>query len=403
MNPCANNFAPLSSPNMKASSSALTLDEEVHASASMTTGVFEAFSEQARVDGGIRPLNPNQPLTPHHTPFNAFSSLYTGMPMSNYPGPQPGWGAPVWYNPVAVAGPYCPTPPHPPQSHFLYGPAVPDLSCLNKAFRTINANARPRFESKRTRSRRRPSKDHSTNNQRENSSQKHIYNLQSFPNTSFRTRQGCVDENVFDSQKAKDTNNEWAIAVTPPRELSQYHNYSYQNADSGLLSNEQDYTCSRTPSPRWPDNGPPLFPDSLTIRTANVFEPRHSIHAPAEPAPSYKQYKERELLPHGACRNPPSVGSSKPRKTPSQETELLPRTGIQGFDAKPAQTVARPVKASEALESVCAFLIQIFIGGCLVLILLCRETQEPPSNIRHQQSPSIRTLRVIVYIRLTKN
>ncbi|KAG8427419.1 hypothetical protein J3459_006719 [Metarhizium acridum] len=345
MNPCANKFTPLSTPILGSSSSTLALHDDHHGP------TLERFpSEQIPIQTTV-PLHnhPNQSLTPRQTPFRGFSSLYPGIHLRDHAVPQPGWSMPLWYNPVEVAGPFCPTSPHLHPGSFIYGPVVPSLAYADKAFHTVAANSRPGsghiFDIEQTQTRTQPRRRiaNKTSSEpyayphREISSQSLVSSSDLLPATA---------SNVMgepESWKSRE-----CVLKQPPVSAKSTHGFlrhndcSHLDFGSCLSSNaQQSSECSTSSYPPWSESVVPLFSDAFAIQIGNTTDNARqqcSLDADADSIPQHQCYKESELPPRGVCQNAASPGTSKPCKIPSQDKAPLLRAKVRSCDSKESQS-----------------------------------------------------------------
>ncbi|TWU74889.1 hypothetical protein ED733_003485 [Metarhizium rileyi] len=354
---------------MDPSSSAVALDDDAHGPL-LETSTLEQICLQTAAQSYI----PSQPLTPHQTPFHGFSSLYTAMPPGSYAGPQHGWSMPLWYSPVAVTGRYCPTPPYPPATSFMYGSVVPNMAYnTDKAFHTVAAASISGvgdildIEQTRTRPRTRAAKQKPSNEIRVNrhgdgSSQNLVPTSEFLPST---TSNG-TEESV--SRQNREANVKQPTFVDTSHELIRHGHCLNDDFDGSLSSAiQQGPICSKSPSPPWSESGLPLFSSTFRVQSASMIDiakSQGSLCTPADTVPVNRRYIEAALQPRNACRTAALLGSSKPRKTPSQETEPLLRPEMKNCDLKEAQAllkaastnvkrsiIAGPVKLSKKAES----------------------------------------------------
>ncbi|KAG6042219.1 hypothetical protein E4U41_002562 [Claviceps citrina] len=119
MNPCADDFTPLSTPDMESSSSVATLDEDVGSSG---PAAIRFMSPEA--DKTHRAVEPplaydlEQPSSPLQLPLLHHITPYAFPPPGCQFASHQVWGVHPWYNPVIVSGRGCGTSPQP-----LHGPS----------------------------------------------------------------------------------------------------------------------------------------------------------------------------------------------------------------------------------------------------------------------------------------
>lgn len=358
MNPCANKFTPLSTPILGSSSSALALDDDYHGP---TLGRFS--QEQIPIQTTIPLYNhPHQPLTPRQTPSHGFSSLYPGISLRNYAVPPPGWSMPLWYNPVEVAGAYCPTPPHPQPGSFTYGPVVPRLAYSDKEFHTVAAISTPGpgyiFDIEQTQTRTRPGRgvtnktisEPSVNPHRENLSQSLVSSSNLLPPTalnvmgepeSWKSREGVLKQPLVSAKSAHG--------------LLRYNDSLNLDFGSCLSSNaQQSSERSKPSSPPWSEVVPLFsnaFPTQIGIMPDNHRQ-QSSLDADADSIPPHPCYEESELPPRRFCRNAASPGTSKPCKIPSQDIAPLLRAKVRSCDLEQSQSFQRVASGKAKIVSV---------------------------------------------------
>lgn len=294
----------------------------------------------------------NHPLTPHPTPFHAFSSVYPSMPLNNYGALQPSWSVPIWYNPIAVAGPFCSTPPHPPPTAFPCGSVAPTLELTDETQKRVTANPKARFgglfdheqtkaSARRRSARKKAPHDVAINNHRENSFQKLVPGSKPLTLSFSSVKGRPIVEETFGFLKDAEVNMQHFAPARRTRELKQPRGYSDHNVSSCLpKKSQQDLTYSNTPSPPCSETDLPLFSDTLHMPSNNpldTFGSQHSLYERKDSVSPYQHDRDLGLQTRIACRNLTATGSSKPRKTSSQETEPLPALGMTATEYKPAQ------------------------------------------------------------------
>ncbi|KAG5981335.1 hypothetical protein E4U55_003064 [Claviceps digitariae] len=117
MNPCANDFKPLSTPAIEGSSSVKMLHADVSSTGS--AGIRSVTPESDKTHQAVEPLTYDfeQALAPLQMPLLNHITPYASLPFRFHFGPHQIWSVQSWYNPVIVSGRDCGTSPQP-----LHGP-----------------------------------------------------------------------------------------------------------------------------------------------------------------------------------------------------------------------------------------------------------------------------------------
>ncbi|QPG97934.1 hypothetical protein C2857_007055 [Epichloe festucae Fl1] len=346
MNPCADDFTPLSTPDMECSSSVTTLDEDVCSSGSAGIRFMLRESDKTYLTSEPISYNLEQSLSPLQVPFSEYlTPPYPSIPLGFHFGSHQGWSVHPWYNPAIVSGHDCGTPPQPLHGssslspmgtvvapmNTLQAPAVPSPGVV-----TERSSASEAVHGRQL-GRQRVPKDFFTQDELRGDIKTKDYKalvsgLKPLACTSSSARQCAIDNHSNGLREtARRTRGKSAHIIGSTSELSHNGRRQYFGLNPDMLSSLPNSATSTSSFPLWPDNTLPLSARgslSPNVPSLDILKSSDTLRSDGISLSGKPQHPQHLSHMRSMRRNFSSRASLEQWEMLPAEVQQLPELGI---------------------------------------------------------------------------